>query len=94
MNRLNVISVLLLNFTCLFGQSEIEQRKIVKESFIKISNATIIKHFDLSFEDWESLIVQLGYTKMDDSEGNITYSKGKLADKYKQYQKIKLDYCQ
>jgi len=90
MNRLIAISVLLLNFTCLFGQSEIEQRKIGKESFIKISNATIIKLFNLSFEDWESLIVQLGYTKMDDSEGNITYSKGEIGGQIQAISKDKI----
>lgn len=80
MNRLIAISVLILNFTCLFGQSEIEQRKIGKESFIKISNTTIIKLFNLSFEDWENLMDHLGYTKMDDSEGIIIYSKGEIGD--------------
>jgi hypothetical protein len=78
MNRLIIIAVLLLNFSRSFGQSEIEQRQIGKESFIQVSSETIIKLFDLSFEDWESLMVQLGYTKMDDSEGIITYSKGEI----------------
>ena len=80
MNRLIIIAVLLINFSRLFGQSQIEQRQIGKESFIQVSSETIIKLFDLSFEDWESLMVQLYYTKMDDSEGNITYRKGKIGE--------------
>lgn len=78
MNRLVIIAILLLNFSCLLGQSEIEQRQIGKESFIHISTETIIKLFNLSFEDWESLMVQFEYTKLDDSEENITYSKGEI----------------
>jgi len=78
MNRLIIIVVLLLKFSSLVGQTEIEQRQIGKESFIKATRENIITLFDLSIEDWESLMVRLGYKRMDDSEGIIIYNKGEI----------------
>jgi hypothetical protein len=64
--------------------------QIRETSFVEISKEILIKFLNQTIDEWVDLMVKNGYEEMDDSEGIIIYSKGKIGEQIQAIAKNKL----
>ena len=78
MRQLIISLFLVLKSILIVGQSDVKLAQIKENSFIEISQETLIKFLNQTMDEWVNLMKENGYTEMGNSDGIIIYSKGEI----------------
>ena len=78
MRQLAISLFLVLKSILIVGQSDVKLVQIKENSFIEISQETLIKFLNQTMDEWVDLMKENGYTEMDNSDGIVIYSKGEI----------------